>query len=234
MPILIAFDLDGTLIDSKRDLADSANEMLQSYGAAPLAENDVAGMVGDGAGQLVARALDAAALKENVSEALDRFLTIYSSRLFNNTRPYAGLPQAVASASSQAFLAVLTNKPEALTHQLLAGFGMSPYFSAVIGGDSGFPRKPDPAGLRHLIQLAGANPETTLMVGDSMMDVETARGAGTAVCIVQYGFGHLRRPILRNGTELIAQGPENVGRLIDSFVSGLRQKAPGDGAARQT
>ena len=218
---LIAFDLDGTLIDSKRDLAESANEMLATYGAAPLAEAEVAGMVGDGARQLVQRALEAGRVETDVSAALDRFLAIYTGRLFENTRPYPGLADAVAAFSERASLAVLTNKPEQPSRTLLDGFGLAPFFRWVIGGDSGFPRKPDPAGLCHLIRQAGVPPGACLMVGDSMMDVETARNAGAAVCVAEYGFGHLRRPIELSGTELSARRPEDIGGVIEGFVQRL-------------
>jgi len=221
---LIAFDLDGTLIDSKQDLSDSANEMLATYSAAPLAEVEVAGMVGDGARQLVQRALDARSVTADVSEALDRFLAIYGGRLFEHTRPYPGLSDAVASVADGAFLAILTNKPEAPSRTLLDGFGLSRHFRWVIGGDSGFPRKPDPSGLRYLIRQAGVTPGASLVVGDSMIDVETARRAGAAVCVAEYGFGHLRRPLELDGTELIARHPQDVAGLIEGFVQALRPK----------
>ena len=220
---LIAFDLDGTLIDSKRDLAESANEMLATYGAPPLAEVQVAGMVGDGAMQLVQRALDAGGVPTDVSVALDRFLAIYAGRLFRHTRPYPWLPDAIAAAAERASLAVLTNKPEGPSRTLLDGFGLSRYFRWVIGGDSGFPRKPDPTGLGHLIHQAGVTPGGCLMVGDSMLDVETARSAGAVVCVAKYGFGHLRRPLELNGTELIARRPEEVAGLIAGFVGALNR-----------
>ena len=219
MPPLIVFDLDGTLIDSQRDLADSANEMLASYGAIPLDETEVASFVGDGARQLVARALEAAAVVTDVSVALDRFLVIYGRRLFVHTRPYPGVIQAVAAAAPQAFLAVLTNKPEGFSRELLEGFDLSQNFRWVIGGDSGFPRKPDPSGLSHLIRQAGVTPQECLMIGDSMVDVETARAAGAASCVAEYGFGHLRRPIDRDGTELVANRPEEVGEVIATFLA---------------
>ena len=154
---LIVFDLDGTLIDSKRDLAESANEMLATYGAAPLAEAEVAGMVGDGAMQLVQRALETAGVTTDVSVALDRFLAIYAGRLFEHTRPYPGLSEAVAAAAERASLAVLTNKPEGPSRTLLDGFGLSRFFpvgdwrrlrvSPEAGPLRAFP--PDSAGWRH-------------------------------------------------------------------------------------
>jgi phosphoglycolate phosphatase len=218
---LIVFDLDGTLIDSQRDLADSANEMLAAYGATPLDEREVAGFVGDGARQLVVRALQAAGVVADVSGALDRFLAIYGGRLFVHTRLYPGVTEAAAAAADQCSLAVLTNKPEGFSRRLLDGFGLSPFFQWVIGGDSGFPRKPDPSGLSHVIQRAGVTPRACLVIGDSMVDVETARATGATVCIAEYGFGHLRRPIDRDGTELVARRPEDLRSEIARFLVDL-------------
>lgn len=215
---LIVFDLDGTLIDSKRDLAESANEMLATFGRAPLEETEVAGFVGDGARQLVSRALEAARVVTDVSAALDRFLAIYGERLFVHTRPYPGLTETVATMAERASLAVLTNKPEGFSRRLLEGFEMLRFFTRLIGGDSGFPRKPDPSGLLDLMHGADVPPDACLFVGDSMVDVETARAAGAAVCVAEYGFGHLRRPIELDGTELIARRPHDLGVAIDAFL----------------
>jgi phosphoglycolate phosphatase len=215
---LIAFDLDGTLVDSARDLAESANLMLAEYGAAPLASLDVAGMVGDGAARLVARALKASGVQVRRSEALDRFLAIYAERMLVHTRPYAGVSEALTMAASRGSLAVLTNKPQALSRRLLDAFNLSRAFTWLVGGDGPFPRKPDPAGLLHLISAAGASPATTLMVGDSMIDVETARRAGAAVCVARYGFGHLRRAITIDGDDLMADGPHDLAGVIDQFL----------------
>ena len=207
---LIVFDLDGTLIDSQRDLADSANALLAEHGAPPLPVTDVAAMVGDGSRQLVARALQAARVSADIDLALDRFLSMYAGRLFTHTRPYPGVPEAVRALGSNAQMAVLTNKPARLSMELLDGFGMAPLFQWVIGGDSPFGRKPDPAGLLHLIAQAGVSPDRTAMVGDSMIDIETARAAGARVCLVKYGFGHLRRPVEVRTGDLVVSRPADL------------------------
>jgi phosphoglycolate phosphatase len=218
---LVVFDLDGTLIDSQRDLAESANEMLAIYDAKPLDEREVASFVGDGARQLVVRTLEAAGVVTDVPAALNRFLAIYGGRLFVHTRPYPGVTEAIASATDKCSLAVLTNKPEGFSRQLLDRFGLSRFFRWVIGGDSGFPRKPDPSGLLHVIQRSGVMPRSCLVVGDSMVDVETARAVGATVCVAEYGFGHLRRPIERVGSELVARRPEDVRGAIAQFLESL-------------
>jgi phosphoglycolate phosphatase len=218
MGALIAFDLDGTIVDSQLDLAESANELLASYGAGPLAVAEVAAMVGDGAMQLVRRALRLAQVRADPSAALERFLQIYATHLVVHTRPYDGLPKIIEAAAARAPLAVLTNKPEQLSRRLLEAFNLARFFPDVIGGDSGFPRKPDATGLRHLVTAAGATPQSTLFVGDSMIDLETARRAGACPCLARYGFGHLRHPIALAGDELVADRPDDLGPLIDAFL----------------
>ena len=218
--MLVIFDLDGTIVDSRLDLANSTNEVLESYGAAPLAVNEIAGMVGEGARRLVQRARAAAGLGVPLDEALARFRAVYDRRLLEHTRPYPGIPEAVRHARTHARLAVLTNKPESPSRRLLEAFGLLEPFEWVLGGDSGFPRKPDPAAVAHLMERAGAGATDTLFVGDSMIDVETARRAGVPVCVARYGFGHLRGELALRGDELIAAAPSDISGIVDRFVSG--------------
>lgn len=185
---LIVFDLDGTLIDSRRDLADAANALIAERGGLPLAEEAVGRMVGDGAAMLVRRALGAAGLSQNDS-SLARFLQLYDERLLRTTGPYPGMLEALAALRPLGALAVLTNKPLRHSETLLGALDLAPFFAAVIGGDGPFPRKPDPGGLRHLMATHAAPPERTVLVGDSPIDGATARGAGTLFCLARYGFG---------------------------------------------
>ena len=187
---LFVFDLDGTLIDSRRDIADAANLLLRDCGAEPLPEDRLGRMVGDGAATLVARAFAASGV-EQPPDALERFVAIYGRMLLNHTRPYAGIPEVLEALASRAALAVLTNKPLASTRRILAGLELARFFAedAVIGGDGPFPRKPDPAGLRHLAARAGTAHGDTLLIGDSIIDWRTARAASTSICLARYGFG---------------------------------------------
>ena len=187
---LYVFDLDGTLVDSRRDLAESANELLRLSGALPLPEEDIGRMVGDGAAGLVARMFAVSGIAQP-PDALARFLAIYDGRLLNHTQPYPGIRDTLDGLVGRAKLAVLTNKPIAATRRILAGLRLNCYFDAsfVIGGDGPFPRKPDPSGLRHLAAIAGTTAASTLLVGDSLIDWRTARHAGTASCLARYGFG---------------------------------------------
>ena len=187
---LYVFDLDGTLVDSRRDLADSANELLAECGASPLTEEHVGRLVGDGAATLVARAFAASGVPQP-ADALGRFLSIYDRRLLDHTRPYRGMPETLDALGRRARLAVLTNKPIGSTRRILDALDLARRFdrSAVLGGDGPLPRKPDPTGLRHLAAAAGTPLSATLLVGDSSVDLRTARAAGSAICLARYGFG---------------------------------------------
>ena len=190
---LIAFDLDGTLVDSRRDLADSANELITELGGSPLPEDAIGRMVGEGAAVLVRRALIAAGVTD-AGAALRRFLAIYDRRLLRHTRVYAGMDDVVRFARTLGRVAVLTNKPLAPSEQILEGLGIRAHFDFVIGGDGPLPRKPDPSSLRALINEAGASAETSMLVGDSAIDHETAVRAGVRCCLVSFGFGYQTFP----------------------------------------
>ncbi|MQA30179.1 MAG: HAD hydrolase-like protein [Luteitalea sp.] len=186
---LMVFDLDGTLVDSKRDLAESANAVLVHYGCRIHSEEAIGRMVGDGAATLVRRAFAAAGCSQP-TDALDRFLEIYNRRLLTFTRPYEGVIEALTELAGRALLAVCTNKPLKATQTILTGLELARYFGArVVGGDGPFPRKPNPAGLASLMGAAAVSPSSTILIGDSIIDWETAHAAAAHVCMARYGFG---------------------------------------------
>ena len=193
---LVVFDLDGTLVDSRRDIAESANATLASFGAPPLPEETIGRMVGDGAPVLVARAFAAQGAVQP-REALDRFLAIYNSRLLTHTRPYDGMTRVLDDLAPRLALAVLTNKPLEATRAILDGLDLTRYFpeDRILGGDGPFRRKPHPAGLQHLMALGGAAGHETVLVGDSVVDWRTARAAATRACLARYGFGWETFPV---------------------------------------
>lgn len=198
---LLVFDLDGTLIDSARDLCNSVNAALAHMDRPPLPDKIIASFVGNGAPMLVRRtlAVEHGIPAEQVDEAeLARayafFLDHYREHKLDFTYAYEG---ALESLSALRFLpdgtprsmAVLTNKPVRPARAICEGLGMGSFFLRIYGGDS-FPlKKPDPMGLRALMEEAGARPEETLMVGDSTVDVLTARNAGAWSLGCQFGFG---------------------------------------------
>jgi len=215
---LIAFDLDGTLIDSSRDLANSVNALLGELGAAPLPLEDVKNMIGEGAKVLIRRALAASGIRENL-EAIGRFLEIYDRKLLDHTRPYDGITEVVRAARTRARVAVLTNKPLAPSEKVLAGLGLRDLFDDVIGSDGTYPRKPDPAGLLALMQRAGATPERTLMVGDSRIDYETAKRAAARCCLVSYGFSHQTLNDVPVEDAWLADDPSMLAEVITRFIA---------------
>jgi phosphoglycolate phosphatase len=209
-PRLIVFDLDGTLVDSKRDLADSANALIAERGGLPLSEEQVAAMVGEGAAVLVRRALQTAGLDPESADALPRFIELYDERLLVHTAPYEGMVDALTALAPQVPMAVLTNKPARASERILSGLGLRERFRDVIGGDTPFGRKPNPAGLLALIERASATPETTWLVGDSRIDLETARRAGVRICLARYGFGFRFGPGDFDGSELFLDSPSEL------------------------
>jgi phosphoglycolate phosphatase len=212
---LVVFDLDGTLVDSVRDLAESANELVVALGGTPLSVRSVAGMVGDGAGMLVRRALSASGVDADPQRALERFLEIYDRRILAHTVAYPGVPEALALASRRARLAVLTNKPERHTLRLLDHLQLAAFFDEVIGGDAPFPRKPHPAGLQALMTHAPGLP--ALFVGDSPIDAETAEAAGCAFGFARYGFGAVRFGASSPATSLVLDEPRDLAAVLDRF-----------------
>lgn len=212
---LIVFDLDGTLVDSHQDLTDAANALLEDLGAPPLGATEVAGMVGDGAATLVRRVLKRAGVATDARSALDRFLVHYNARLLATTRPYDGMvPALEALRSDGRRLAVLTNKPHEPTLRILEGLELTELFADVIGGDTAYGRKPDPAGLRAIVSNAGVEPSGAMMVGDSPIDLATARAAGTGICLARYGFGFRFTETDFTGTERFVDAPAELLKVL--------------------
>lgn len=212
---MVAFDLDGTLVDSRRDIADAANELLVSCGGRPLEEAAIGRMVGDGAATLVARVFQASALQPP-TDALPRFLAYYGTRLTAHTRPYPGIPDALRELSTRYTLAVLTNKPLDATRIVLDTLGLAPHFPPhlVIGGDGPYPRKPDPAGLCALAAAVGTQPDRVCLVGDSMVDLATARAAGAACCLAAYGFGFAGVPEAELADAIAVNAPDRLAHVL--------------------
>lgn len=209
--MLLVFDFDGTLVDSIRDLADSASELSAEYGGGRLDEATVTMMVGEGAHTLVERILEKAGVTGPQPGALDRFLQIYDRRMIAHSIPYAGMIETLAMVIRSHQLAMLTNKPEQATRRIMSYTGLDRFFLDCVFGDGPHPRKPDPEGLRWLMGRHGASAPETWLIGDSDVDVATARRAGVQVCIARYGFGFRRidTTTLRDD-DLIIERPEDL------------------------
>lgn len=190
---LIVFDLDGTLIDSQRDLATAVNAMLAEMGRSALPEKVIAEYVGDGAGMLVRRALGDPEDEALVTEGLERFLVSYRAHMLDHTYVYDGVFPALDALRTRPDgtarqFAVLTNKPVNPSRRICEALGLKPYFFEIFGGNSFGTKKPDPEGLHALMRAACAAPEETLMIGDSVVDVLTARNASISVIGCRYGL----------------------------------------------
>ena len=185
---LLVFDLDGTLVDSKQDLALSVNAMRQEMGLSPLSLELISSYVGHGVALLVRRSLGTQATDENVEKGLAFFLDYYRKHMLDNTAPYPGVSEALEKLTGHK-MAVLTNKPVNFSREMISRLGFEKYFSYVYGGNSFPQKKPDPVGLHKLMADLGTSPVQTAMVGDSDTDILTGRNAGVLTCGVTYGFG---------------------------------------------
>ncbi|MGB9604646.1 MAG: phosphoglycolate phosphatase [Bryobacteraceae bacterium] len=203
---LLIFDLDGTLIDSREDLANAVNATRLHMGLPPLDARLIASYVGDGAPVLMRRALGPEFSEEDVQRALEYFLNYYGEHKLDCTRPYPGVTEALGRfARAGVKMAVLTNKPVRISKAILEGLDLAPYFFAVYGGNSFPEKKPHPIGVETLCREAGVEPDRAMLVGDSAVDIRTARNAGVRACGVTYGF----QP------ETLAQEPPDM--LVDSL-----------------
>ncbi len=186
----LIFDLDGTLIDSERDLVDATNAMLRELGRPEKPPATISSYIGHGAAKLCASALGADATAQQQAEALQIFLRHYEAHKLVYTRAYPGVAEALEGFSQANIpMAVLTNKPTQISIQILEGLGIARYFSVVYGGDSFAAKKPDPAGVHKILEQFKVSPSNTLFIGDSEVDVQTARNAGTIAVTVNHGFG---------------------------------------------
>jgi phosphoglycolate phosphatase len=186
---LLIFDLDGTLVDSKLDLAQAVNATRSHMGMSPLENERVYSYVGNGAPVLMRRAMGAQATEPQVQEALEFFLEYYREHYLDFTTLYPGVREALDRLRDGGKrMAVLTNKPVRISRAILDGLGVSGHFFQVYGGNSFDLKKPDPVGVRALMVETGIPAGRTLMIGDSGVDIQTARNAGIASCGVTYGF----------------------------------------------
>jgi phosphoglycolate phosphatase len=187
-PAALAFDLDGTLIDSRRDITTAVNRTRAELGLQPIPLEAVVTMVGEGARLLVERALGPAFSPQQVDAAFARYLGHYEEVCLDETRAYPGIEEMLATLSGRYPLALLSNKGEALSRKVLDGLGLARHFREILGGDSLPTRKPDPTGLWVLAGRLGVPVDRLLLVGDTWIDAETAHNAGSPFALVEWGF----------------------------------------------
>jgi phosphoglycolate phosphatase len=221
---LLVFDLDGTLIDSAQDLCNSVNATLVQFGREPLPDETIAGFIGNGAMMLVRRAFAAGSGtagdpvdEDLLARAYPWFLDYYREHKLDYTYAYEGVLEALAAlrelhdapggpdSATMRAMAVLTNKPVRPAREICAALGLAPYFLNIYGGNSFATKKPHPEGLLALMSEAGAKAEETVMIGDSQVDVETARNAG-AWC-VGCTFGLAPESLAANPPDALVDSP---------------------------
>jgi phosphoglycolate phosphatase len=192
---LWVFDLDGTLVDSRLDLADAVNATLESRGLARLPEDLIVSFIGDGADDLLRYSLEAAGsdpevLRNEFADALRWFLDYYNEHCLDRTMLYPGARELLDTLSRRGLpLAVLTNKPEKSARKILAHMGLLDGFAELVPGDGPLGKKPDPAGLAYILKAVKVSPVVSVLVGDSLLVLRTARAAGTSFVAFTGGLG---------------------------------------------
>jgi phosphoglycolate phosphatase len=186
---LLIFDLDGTLVDSRLDLANAVNAMRTHFGMEQLTNERVYTYVGNGAPVLVRRSLGEQATESQIKDGLAFFLKYYAAHDVDCTTLYPGVRESLDRfRAAGKRMAVLTNKPDSMSRHILEVLGVDSFFFRICGGDSFEQKKPHPIGVETLLRETGVNRSQTIMIGDSAVDVATARNAGIACCGVTYGF----------------------------------------------
>ena len=208
----VIYDLDGTLVDSKDDLADSVNAMLARLSLPPRDRSVIQGFIGEGAERLIRRSLGPVH-EHRYPEAAPLWREEYGRRLLAKTRLYDGIAEALRAPPPER--AVLTNKPGAFAREILRGLGVADAFRAVLGGDEA-PRKPAPDGLLALCRRLDVTPDRALLVGDSAVDLATGRAAGVRVCAVTWGLGE---HAALAGADYLCATPFELGELLGRLRS---------------
>lgn len=185
---LFVYDFDGTLVDSKLDIADSVNCALRDLGVRELPRETIFGYIGNGVESLLTHSLAGASASAGIQEAVEAFKKHYDRRLLDQTNFYPNCRETLDFFSHKTH-AIFSNKPLRFIKRILEGLNFLHPFASIVGGDSLKSRKPDPQGLLHILETLRISPGETLMVGDSATDVETGRRAKVFTCAVTYGLG---------------------------------------------
>jgi phosphoglycolate phosphatase len=208
----VIYDLDGTLVDSRDDLADSVNAMLARLSLPQRDAAVIQGFIGEGAERLIRRSLGPA-YEDRYPQAAPVWREEYGRRLLAKTRLYDGIAEVLRAPPPER--AVLTNKPGGFAREILRGLGVEGAFRAVLGGDEA-PRKPEPDGLLALCARLGVAPGRALLVGDSAVDLATGRAAGVRVCAVTWGLGE---HAALAGADYLCATPSELGGLLGRLRS---------------
>ncbi len=193
-PAAIVWDLDGTIVDSAPDIAGALNTLLQNHGKPTISDTNVRNMIGNGVVKLIERGFAESGSIVGATELRSlqpEFMAIYAARATRLSQVYPGARNALQAFQNSGVLQVVcTNKPEDISCSILSDLNLDQYFEFVIGGDTLAHRKPHPLPLQSCLDLLGTNVDSTLMIGDSAIDVETARAVGMMVGLVTHGYAH--------------------------------------------
>ncbi len=203
---LLIFDLDGTLVDSKLDIANGVNHTLRQLGLPTISNEEIYRFVGHGVRDLITDAVGNHPEKQD--EALRLFMDYYQGHLADQTRLFPGIIEVLNHFSNKK-LGILTNKPQSLTGPLLQQLGIFDKFQIVIGGEASFPRKPDPTSTRHILKTLKVAPQRAIIIGDSAVDIETGKNAAILTCGVTYGF-RPRSELEASGCDLLIDQPAKL------------------------
>ncbi len=214
MKRLIIYDLDGTLVDTRQDIADAANFMLGQMGRETLFQDVICRYVGRGLHELIKGCLGVEDPKE-IERGAALYRSFYSTHLLDNSRLYPGALETIQRFQSRA-QAVITNKPDPYSSHILRGLGVADYFMAIIAGDSGYPKKPDPAAVVAVMERAGVSAGQALLVGDSPIDVETGRRANVLTVGIAQGFAE--------DEALMAATPDVLVRNFQEFLERAKRE----------
>ena len=214
MKIGILWDLDGTLLDTLEDLLDGVNHTLAQFGLPPRTREEVRSFVGNGARNLLIRAVDGRA---DIDEAVKAFHTYYDVNCIGKTRPYPGIPQALAVLGKQYPMAIVTNKPHSAAKPLCDLYFPGLYARGEIPGT---PRKPAPDSLKAALSAIGA--DTCIYVGDSEVDVATARNAGVPGLTVTWGFRG-KEELEAVGAEHFCEKAEDLATEIEKIIQTMKE-----------
>jgi len=223
----IVWDLDGTLVDSAPDLATALNTVLDMRGFANHSLETVRTMIGNGVPKLIERGFNAIGVRldaEQLEQLIPIFVKVYSECATEQTRPYPGIVETLEQLQAMNIpMGVCTNKPEALSRQILDGLNLSRFFNSVVGGDTTSTRKPDPQPVLRCLQELATEPKAGLMIGDSTVDVGAARAAGVEVGVVPWGYRSV--PVENLGADFILEDLSELPKLIHIGTRQVRQIA---------
>ena len=211
---LIIYDLDGTLVDTREDIARAANHMRMQMGLHPIAAESVSAFVGRGVHALISGCLETEDGKK-IEKGTKIYRDYYGKHMLDSSRLYPFAKEVLDYFKSR-HQAVITNKPDPFSAELLKALGVADYFFEIVPGNADHPKKPDPAAVRHLMESAEASKEETLFVGDSRIDIETGRNAGIRTVVLLHGFG--------SADELQSAAPARIFKDFREFLETARKE----------